>query len=103
MRPGEEQFGWQCLNAWSLRREEHWDKAYSRLRRLQRIHEAATAAMPPEELPLDRPKARSWIPLAADASLARRLFLLFDSTENYLLGTVISMILVATILVSAWP
>jgi len=93
-------FRWeaQCLNEWSMRHEEQWDEAYSRLKRIRRIHEARKKEE--THLESERPKVSSCIPLKEDGSFARRLFLLLESSENYTLGTIISAFMVATIIVS---
>lgn len=95
-------FRWEAqrLNEWSLQHEEQWDQAYSRLKRLQSIHEAAKGKGDEVNPEAERPKITHCIPQQDEGSVCRRIFLLLDRTENYGLGTIISAFMVATILVS---
>lgn len=96
-----EHFRWEaeCLNEWSMKHEEQWEQAYSRLKKIQRIHEAR-ARKDEANMESQRPKVTSCIPVQEDGSFARRLFLLLESSENYTLGTIISAFMVTTIVVS---
>ncbi|OLP95260.1 hypothetical protein AK812_SmicGene22623 [Symbiodinium microadriaticum] len=90
----------QSLAQWAHRKDARWDKARDRLQKQLAEKRREGRRKSDAEVPDLRPQMSHYIPMEDEGNIFRRTFLLFENSEKYVVGTLISAMMVTTIIIS---
>jgi len=90
----------QSLAQWAHRKDARWDKARDRLQKQLAEKRREGRRKSDAEVPELRPQMSHYVPMEDEGSIFRRTFLLFENSEKYVVGTLISAMMVTTIIIS---